>query len=211
MGFAVTYGPFREAGVVFGVLVAGSGPASPPRLACRHGSPPSPTSPVAPLIWTGILALAIVAFAAGTWPRRHREAPLRREMRTRQEVTYRVNVSVKNLIGMRMRGPLSLIVREDAFEVTHAFPPARFLFGQEYAYRAEHTTIQAVPEVLRRWIEVHGQPRRVGRADLDQAQPPEPRDLGRASQGRCATNRLAPAMSVPIVTRTLSLLAGARR
>jgi hypothetical protein len=55
-------------------------------------------------------------------------------------------------------GPLYLTVRGDAFEVSHPFPLARFLFGQDYCYRAEDTTIEVVPGLWHDWIEVGGQP-----------------------------------------------------
>lgn len=56
-----------------------------------------------------------------------------------------------------VRGPLHLVVRGDAFEVSHLFPPSRFLFGQRYCYRAEDTTIKVVPGSRHDWIEIDGQ------------------------------------------------------
>ena len=54
-------------------------------------------------------------------------------------------------------GPFTLIVSGDAFEVSHPFLPARFLFGQEYFYRADDTTVEAVPGLLHDWIEIDGE------------------------------------------------------
>ena len=54
------------------------------------------------------------------------------------------------------RGPLCLVVCGDAFEVSHPFPLARFLFGQEYAYRAGDTTIEVIRGPWHDWIEVQG-------------------------------------------------------
>ena len=56
------------------------------------------------------------------------------------------------------RGPLDLAVRGDAFAVSHPFPLARLLFGQEYAYRASDAAIEVVPGLLHDWIEIRGQP-----------------------------------------------------
>lgn len=75
-------------------------------------------------------------------------------------VDFQVRVDVKaSVLGMMLsaRGPLELIVRDDAFEISHPFALARFLFGQEYAYRAGDTTIEVVPGLLHDWIEVNGQ------------------------------------------------------
>jgi hypothetical protein len=38
-----------------------------------------------------------------------------------------------------------LAVRGDAFQVSHPFPLARFIFGQDYCYRADDTTIEVIP------------------------------------------------------------------
>ena len=85
-----------------------------------------------------------------------------------------------------------MVVRGDAFEVSHPFPLARFLFGQEYAYRASDAAIEVVPGLLRDWIEVRGQPGLPVRPDLDRTQEPEPPDLGRARPRRCAPDRIIP-------------------
>lgn len=56
------------------------------------------------------------------------------------------------------RGGLRLTVRGDLFEVSHPFPLARFLVGQDYCYRAEDTTVELVPGLWYDWIEIGGQP-----------------------------------------------------
>lgn len=71
----------------------------------------------------------------------------------------RVDVRAKNFLGtmLSQRGPLYLIVCGDAFEVSHPFPLARFVFGQDYCYRAEDTTIKVVPGPRGHdWIEIRG-------------------------------------------------------
>lgn len=163
-----------EAGVLFGVVMASaaspltalSAPAgtaasvparSRPWLAGNAGSPPSPASVVLTL---GFLAVAFAAIAVVARRRRHHEAPLRQQMRARP-VTFRAPVDVKaNALGMMVseHGPLDLIVHGDAIEVSHPFPFARFLFGQEYCYRAEDTTVKVVPGLRHDWIEIESQP-----------------------------------------------------
>jgi hypothetical protein len=59
---------------------------------------------------------------------------------------------------LAVKGPLRLVVRGEAFEVSHSFPPVRFLFGQRYCYRAEDTTIKAVTGLRHDWIDIDGQP-----------------------------------------------------
>ena len=124
------------------------------------GNPGPPPSRGLVALTLAVLALALAAVAGGAAPRRHREAPLRKEMRTRPVVTFRARVDVKsNVLGMRLsaQGQLHLIVRGDQVEVTHPFPPARFLFGQQYCYRAETTTIEVIPGLWHDWIEIGGQ------------------------------------------------------
>jgi hypothetical protein len=107
------------------------------------------------------LALLFAASAAVVWSRRRREQPLRKEMQARPTVTFQARVDVKaNFLGAMQsaRGPLYLTVRGDAFQVSHPFPLARFLFGQDYSYRAEDATIEVVPGMWHDWIEISGQP-----------------------------------------------------
>jgi hypothetical protein len=81
-------------------------------------------------------------------------------MRARPVVDFRASVDVKaDMLGLMLsaRGRLDLVVRGDAFEVSHPFPLARLLFGQEYAFRAGDTTIEIVPGLWHDWIEIDGQ------------------------------------------------------
>jgi hypothetical protein len=78
---------------------------------------------------------------------------LRKEMRARTVMTFEASVDVKD-----QRGPLYLTVRGDLFEVSHPFPLARSLFGQDYCYRAKDTTVELLPGLWRDWIEIGGQP-----------------------------------------------------
>jgi hypothetical protein len=124
------------------------------------GNPGPPPSPVSVVLTLTILAAAFAAIAVVAWRRRHHGAPLRQQMRARP-VTFRAPVDVKaNALGMMVseHGPLDLIMHGDAIEVSHPFPFARFLFGQEYCYRAEDTTIKVVPGSRHDWIEIQGQP-----------------------------------------------------
>jgi hypothetical protein len=106
--------------------------------------------------------LVFAALAVGALSRRRREAPMRREMRARAVLTFLASVDVKQVIlgtTTSAKGRLDLIVRGDAFEVSHPFPPARFMFGQEYCYRAVDTTLKVVPG-RHEWIEISGPPTR---------------------------------------------------
>jgi hypothetical protein len=103
------------------------------------------------------------------WSRRRREAPLRKEMQARAVMavmTFQARVVTED------RGGLRLTVRGDLFEVSHPFPLARFLFGQDYCYRAEDTTVELVPGLWYDWIEIGGQqgtglsPMRIGRRKM---------------------------------------------
>lgn len=122
---------------------------------------PAPPSAAVALLLI-FLALIFVASAVASSPRRRREEPLRTEIQARPVVTFRVRVDVraKNFLGtmLSQRGPLYLVVCGDAFEVSHPFPLARFLFGQDYCYRAEDTTVRVVPGPRHDWIEISGQP-----------------------------------------------------
>ena len=76
-------------------------------------------------------------------------------------VTFQARVDVRaNFLGTMtsQHGPLYLIVCGDAFEVSHPFALARFMFGQDYCYRAGDTTIKVVPGPRHDWIEISGQP-----------------------------------------------------
>jgi hypothetical protein len=103
------------------------------------------------------------------WSRRRREEPLRKEMQARAVMavmTFQARVVTED------RGTLRLTVRGDLFEVSHPFPLARFLLGQDYCYRAEDTTVELVPGLWYDWIEIGGQqgtglsPMRIGRRKM---------------------------------------------
>ncbi len=136
-------------------------PASAGARAWLAGNPGPPPSPASVALTLTILALALAAFAAGARPRQHHEAPLRKQMRARPAVTFRAGVDVRaSFLDMMLpvKGPLYLVVRGDHFEVSHFFPPARFVFGQRYCYRAGDTTIKVVPGLRHDWTEIDGQP-----------------------------------------------------
>jgi hypothetical protein len=123
------------------------------------GNPGPPPSPVTGAFVVTVLALVFGASALIAWTRRRREEPLRKEMQARP-VTFRSGVDVKaNFLGMKasQHGPLYLNVHGDAFRVSHPFPLARFLFGQDYSYRSRDTTIEMALGVLHDWIEISGQ------------------------------------------------------
>jgi hypothetical protein len=123
---------------------------------------PGPPLP-APVFFAIALIVVAVGFGASVlpaWTRRQREEPLRTELEARP-VTFRSGVDVKARLFSQMasqHGPLYLNVYGDAFRVAHALPLAWFLFGQDYCYRAQDTTIEMVPGMLHDWIEISPQP-----------------------------------------------------
>jgi hypothetical protein len=108
-----------------------------------------------------VIALTFGASAFIAWSRRRREEPLRKEMQARP-VTFRARVDVKaanfGTTMLSQHGPLYLEVHGDAFQVSHPFPLARFVFGQDYCYRAQNATVEMVPGLLHDWIEISAQP-----------------------------------------------------
>jgi hypothetical protein len=125
------------------------------------GSPAAPPSPVLVVLIPTVLALGFGALAAVAWARRHHEAPLRTEIQARPVVTFSASVRAQaDTFGMMLaaKGWLNLTVRGDVFEVSHPLPLARFLFGQDYCYRAEDTTVEVSPGLSHDWIEINGQP-----------------------------------------------------
>jgi hypothetical protein len=125
-------------------------------LAGNPGPPPSPAFGVF-VVTALVLVFGASALIART--RLRREEPLRTEMQARP-VTFRSAIDVKvNLLGLKAHahGPLYLNVHGDAFQVLHLFWLARFVFGQDYCYRSQDTTIETVPGVLHDWIEISGQ------------------------------------------------------
>ena len=118
-----------------------------------------------------ILALCVAAgfvFIYGRiWLRRHREAPLRRELRAR-EVTFRTvldRVKVADSGGWpkwaEVSAPMGLFVRGDAIEVSSSVAPLRIVMGLEYYLLAAGTSIElsrSPSRIYRRdWIVLTGQ------------------------------------------------------
>ncbi len=86
------------------------------------------------------------------WLRRHRETPLRREMRAR-EITFRACLDRVTVIEpgwlqpgsdfeVPIRSPVALIVRGDAVEVSSALWFGRVVLGLEYYFRACETSVE---------------------------------------------------------------------
>ena len=111
-----------------------------------------------------ILAVCVAAgfvFIYGRiWLRRHREAPLRRELRTR-DVTFQAvlaRVKVSDSGGwpkwVEVSAPMGLFLRGDAIEVSSSVAVLRVVMGLEYYLPAAGTSVE-----LSRW------PSRVYRKD----------------------------------------------
>jgi hypothetical protein len=103
-----------------------------------------------------LLACVVVLFSfvyGRIWLQRHRETPLRRELRARN-ATFRAALKRVTVITsgwsqqssddeMPIKGPMELIVRGgDAFEVSCPIPPLRVLMGLEYYFRASETSVE---------------------------------------------------------------------
>jgi hypothetical protein len=119
-------------------------------------SPPSALAVISTLV---VLLLSFSAIIALARPRQRREAPLRAEIRRRPVIDFHANVAVRQYVlgvPLSVSGPLELIVRGDAFEVRHVFPPARFMFGQCWCFRAPETTIELDSSAFREWIPIRG-------------------------------------------------------
>ena len=123
----------------------------------------SPGSAPGPLFFALCLIPLVVVFGAvGTLAsvRRRREAPLRKEIQA-QPLTFRSPVRVSaELFGMMAgaRGNLYLNVHGDAFEIVDTMPVARFVFGMDYCYRAQDTSIQVIQSGPFECIEITGHP-----------------------------------------------------
>jgi hypothetical protein len=117
-----------------------------------------------------VLALCVAAgfvFIYGRiWFRRHREAPLRREIRAR-DVTFRMipdQVKVSDSGGWPkwagVSAPMGLFVRGDAIEVSSTVAPLRVVMGLEYYFPAAETPIElsrSPSRIYRRdWIVLTG-------------------------------------------------------
>ena len=77
---------------------------------------------------------------------------LREGMRARP-ATFRAEVELQDV-----RGPVSLSVHGDAFEVAQGLPVIGFLNGTDYCYRAPDTTLETAHGRLHDWIEIRGLP-----------------------------------------------------
>ena len=111
------------------------------------------------------VAAGFVLIYGRIWFRRHREAPLRREIRTR-DVTFRAvldRVKVSEP-GRRtwagVTAPMDLLVRGDAIEVSSTVAPVRVVMGLEYYFPAAQTSIELSrsPSLIYRgdWIVLTG-------------------------------------------------------
>jgi len=146
-------------GVMLGAVNGEQAAAGAGHVEWFAGNPGAPPSPASVALNLAILALTFAAIAVIAWPRQHREALLRKQMRARP-VTFRAGVDVRaSYLGMMLpvTGPLYLVVHGDLVKVSHFFPPARFMFGQRYCYRAEDTAIKVVTGQRHDWIEIDGQ------------------------------------------------------
>lgn len=106
------------------------------------------------------LAVGFGALATLAWVRRHREEPLRREIRA-QPLTFRSPVRVNaDLFGMMagMNGNPYLNVHGDGFEIAGTMPLSRLVFGMDYCYRAQDTIIQVIESGPFECIEITGHP-----------------------------------------------------
>ncbi len=95
--------------------------------------------------WTGYVTLGNARSLRG-------EKPLREEIRARP-ATFRGRVEMRNL-----RGPVSLSVHGDAFEVAQKVPVIGFLNGSYYCYRAQDVTIETAHGFRYDWIKIRGLP-----------------------------------------------------
>jgi hypothetical protein len=91
----------------------------------------------------------------------HLNAPVRREIRAK-DVIFRTSVQarvVTSLFGeVAINGSVKLIVRTDAFEVSHPFLPVRIVLGQEYFFKAKEVTIEMREGMWNReWIVIKGE------------------------------------------------------
>ncbi len=117
------------------------------------------------------VAAGLVFIYGRIWSRRHRQAPLQREIRTR-DVTFRavldrVKVSEpgRRPTWAGVTAPMDLLVRGDAIEVSSAVAPVRVVMGLECYFPAAQTSIELSrsPSLIYRgdWIVLTG--RQAGR------------------------------------------------
>jgi hypothetical protein len=102
-----------------------------------------------------VVAIVVAGFSliyGRIWLRRHREMPLRYEIRTR-DITFRATLDRVTVIepgwlqpgrdfAVPMSSPVDLIVRGDAFEVSSGNPFGRAVMGLEYFFRASETSVE---------------------------------------------------------------------
>jgi hypothetical protein len=103
-----------------------------------------------------VLAMVVVAGLSlvygRIWLERRRDAPLRREIRAR-DITFRVALEHVTVIrpgllqpggdfGVAIQGPVDLVIRGDAFEISSAVPLCRVVMGLEYYFRASETSVE---------------------------------------------------------------------
>jgi hypothetical protein len=154
------WGSLREAGVLFdgGAMNAAAVSANPRAWPAGY---PFRSHPLSPVLTVALLALVFTAFAVVAASKRRSMEPVKQEMQPRPVMASWSRVDVKaNILGVMLdaNGRFHLTVRDGGFEVRHPFVLARFLFGQDYCYRAADTTIRVVPGFLGDWIEIEGQP-----------------------------------------------------
>lgn len=116
-----------------------------------------------PLFWAlCVIPLAGMfgALATLAWVRRRREEALRRTIQA-QPLTFRSPVKVNaEIFGMMaaMNGRTYLNVHGNAFEIAGTVPLSRLVFGMDYCYRAQDTSIQVIASGPVECIEITGHP-----------------------------------------------------
>jgi hypothetical protein len=144
-----------------GTGVAGAGmsavrPAGLDAFGENRTSPPMSAEEA--FISLGILVLGFTVLCVMSWRRRRFEAPLRAAARARQAQTFSMSVDAKvsrQGVELPVKGRLQLVVWGDIVEVSHPFPLARFIFGQEYFFLARETTVRLIPG-RQDWILIEG-------------------------------------------------------
>lgn len=117
------------------------------------------------LVLAVVVAVGVAVSFGRIWLRRHKDAPLRREVRA-QDVIFRTELEYVKMTPNRewwtgTSSWMELVVRVDAFEVSCPLRPVRVVLGLEYYFKARETTIRvtkAPSGILKRdWIVVTGQ------------------------------------------------------
>jgi hypothetical protein len=106
------------------------------------------------------IVVAGLSFIYGRiWLNRHREAPLRREIRAR-DITFRAILDHVGVIEpgswpsasdfeSSIHSPVELIIRGDAFEISSTRSLGRVVTGLEYYFRARDTTVELHRDIPR--------------------------------------------------------------